>query len=121
MDARVNALTQVLGAMSSTAVRAAAATSLGGIGTERAKAALLSALQQPDSRVRTAVVEALGNFAKDQAVYSALVNALHDDSSYAVEAAAAKVLGKSGVRAGIRRPAGRSSRRSPKCTSCKRR
>jgi HEAT repeat protein len=36
-------------------------------------------------------------YAKDQRVYSTLVNALHNDSSYAVEAAAAKGLGKSGV------------------------
>jgi HEAT repeat protein len=96
-DARVKALTQVLDADDFYAVRAAAATSLGSIGTERAKAVLLSALQQPDSRVRTAVVEALGNLSKDQTVYSALVNALHADSSYAVEEAAAKDLGKSGV------------------------
>jgi aminopeptidase N len=96
-DARVEAVAQVLGNDAFYGVRAAAATSLGSIGTERAKAALLSALQQPDSRVRTAVFEALGKFATDQGVYGALVNALHNDSSYAVEAAAAKGLGKSGV------------------------
>lgn len=96
-DARVEALAHVLGSDKFYAVRAAAATSLGRAGTEGAKAALGSALQQPDSRVRTAVVEALGNFSKDQAVYRVLVNALHDDSSYAVEAAAAKGLGKSGA------------------------
>jgi aminopeptidase N len=96
-DARVKALTQALGADDFYAVRVAAAMSLGSIGTERAKAVLLSALQQPDSRVRTAVVGALGSFSKDQTVYSALVNALHADSSYAVEEAAAKDLGKSGA------------------------
>jgi aminopeptidase N len=96
-DARVEALSQVLGSDEFYAVRAAAATSLGSIGTERAKAVLLSALQQPDSRVRTAVAEALAGLATDQAVYSALVNALHTDASYAVEAAAAKGLGKSGA------------------------
>jgi len=47
--------------------------------------------------VRTAVFEALGKFPKDEAVYSSLVNALHNDSSYAVETAAAKGLGKSGA------------------------
>ncbi len=95
-DARVDALTQVLGSDEFYAVRAAAATSLGSIGTERAKAVLLSALRQSDSRVRTAVVEALAGLASNEAVYGALVNALHTDSSYAVEAAAAKGLGKSG-------------------------
>jgi aminopeptidase N len=96
-DARVGALAQVMSNDRFYGVRAAAATSLGSIGTERAKSVLLSALQQPDSRVRTAVFEALGKYAKDQGVYSALVNALHNDSSYAVEAAAAKGLGKSSV------------------------
>jgi aminopeptidase N len=96
-DARMEALAQVMNNDGFYAVRAAAATSLGSIGTEQAKSALLSALQQPDSRARTAVFEALGKYAKDQAVYSALVNALHNDSSYAVGASAAKGLGKSGV------------------------
>jgi aminopeptidase N len=97
LDARVEALAQLMANDGFYGVRAAAASSLGSVGTERAKSVLLSALQQPDSRVRTAVFEALGKYAKDQAVYSALVNALHNDSSYAVEAAAAKGLGESGV------------------------
>ena len=92
-DARVEALAQVLGSDGFYAVRAAAATSLGSIGTDRAKAALLSALRQPDSRVRTAAAEALASLATDQAVYGALVNTLHNDASYAVEAAAAKGFG----------------------------
>jgi aminopeptidase N len=96
-DKRVEALAQVMGNDGFYGVRAAAAKGLGSIGTEEAKSALLSALRQPDSRVRTAVLEALGRYAKDQGVYSALVNALHNDPSYAVEAAAAKGLGKSGV------------------------
>jgi aminopeptidase N len=96
-DARVEALVQVLGNDEFYGVRAVAATGLGSIGTDQAKSALLSASQQPDSRVRTAVFEALGNFSNDPAVYSALVKALHDDSSYAVETAAAKGLGKSGA------------------------
>ncbi len=94
-NARVNALTQVLGSDEFYAVRAAAAKSLGSIGTERAKVVLLSALHQPDSRVRVAVVQALAGFAKDQTVYAELVNALHADVSYAVEADAAKALGRS--------------------------
>jgi aminopeptidase N len=96
-DARVEALAQVMSNDGFYGVRAAAAMSLGSIGTERAKSVLLSALQQPDSRVRTAVLEALEKYAKDQKVYSALVNALHNDFSYAVEAAAAKGLGNSGI------------------------
>ncbi|MGB6877520.1 MAG: M1 family aminopeptidase [Candidatus Acidiferrales bacterium] len=96
-DLRVDALVKVLGTDEFYGVRVAAATSLGEVGTERAKAALLSALQQPDSRVRTAVIETLGHFSKDRAVYDVLVNALHNDASYAVEAAAAQDIGKSGV------------------------
>ncbi|MGA8235564.1 MAG: M1 family aminopeptidase, partial [Candidatus Sulfotelmatobacter sp.] len=96
-DARVEALAQVMSNDGFYGVRAAAAVSLGSIGTEQARSALLSALQQPDSRVRTAVFEALGKYANDREVYGALVNALHQDSSYAVEAAAARGLGKSGV------------------------
>ncbi|MFZ0432920.1 MAG: M1 family metallopeptidase [Candidatus Acidiferrales bacterium] len=94
---RTAALVKALGADRFYGVRAAAAASLGNTGTERAKAALLCALQQPDSRVRAAVIEALENYSNDQTVYSALVNALHSDISYAVEAAAAQTLGKSGV------------------------
>jgi len=96
-DVRVEALTQILTSDRFYAVRAAAATSLGSIGGERAKRALLSASQQSDSRVRTAVIAALGAFASDRAVYSALVHALQQDSSYAVARAAATSLGKSGA------------------------
>src|SRR5580704_6460947 len=96
-DARAQALVHVLGNDGFYGVRVAAATSLGSVGTEKAKIALLAALPQPDSRVREAVVAALGNFAKDQAVCQAIIQALHDDSSYAVQAAAARALGKSGM------------------------
>ena len=91
------ALTRVLGHDGFYGVRAAAATGLGNIGTDQAKLALLSSLGQPDSRVRTAVVRALGNFQKDRDVYDALVNTLHNDASYAAEAAAAEALGRSGA------------------------
>jgi aminopeptidase N len=94
-DARVDALTRVLSQDRFYGVRAAAATSLGGILESRAKAALLSALHQSDSRVRVAVVSGLGSYAKDSAVFAALVDSLHNDSSYAVEAAAAEQIGKS--------------------------
>jgi len=96
-DVRVDALTHVLATDGFYGVRAAAATSLGGIGTDKAKTGLLSALQQPNSQVRTAVVRALGKFATDPVVYSALVNTLHDDASYAAEAAAASAIGRSGL------------------------
>lgn len=97
-DERLNALTRMLASDGFYAVRAAAAASLGDMGTEQARGALLAALQQPDSRVRTAAVEALARFVKDPLVTSALIKLVHEDSSYAVEAAAAKVLGKSGTR-----------------------
>ncbi len=93
----VEALAHVLATDEFYGVRAAAAMSLGRIPTDQARHALLAALKQPDSRVRTKVVESLGNFSKDEAVYHALVNALHNDESYAVEAAAAMDLGRSGA------------------------
>ncbi len=96
-NARLDALTRVLGGDRFYAVRAAAATSIGSVGTDRAKSALVAARAQPDSRVRTAVFEALGNFSKDPTIYGMLVDALHGDSSYAVEAAAARQLGRSGA------------------------
>ena len=95
-DTAVAALTRVLGKDAFYGVRSAAATSLGQIGGNAAKAALLTALRQPDSRVRVAAVQALEGFHKDQSVFTALVQALHNDSSYAVEAAAAEGLGASG-------------------------
>jgi aminopeptidase N len=93
---RVEALSHVLSSDTFYAVRAEAAAGLGKIGSDEAKAALLAALQQPDSRVRAAVVTALGSYQKNDAVYAALVNALNDADSYAVQAAAAQALGKSG-------------------------
>lgn len=94
-DVRAEALAKVLSGDEFYGVRAEAATSLGEIATQRAKTSLLAALKQPDSRVRRAVAEALGKFATDDAVYDALVNALHNDPSYAVEAAAARDIGAS--------------------------
>lgn len=95
-DSSIAALQRVLSKDDFYGVRAAAATSLGSIGTPHAKVALLTALQQPDSRVATAVTKALGAFASDRAVSDALIGALHDTSSYAVQAAAATGLGRSG-------------------------
>ncbi|HEV3481145.1 MAG TPA: M1 family aminopeptidase, partial [Candidatus Acidoferrales bacterium] len=95
-DLRVAALVKVLGDDEFYGVRAAAATGLGEMGTEGAKAALLSSLKQPDSRVRTAVVKALGHFVNDHNVYDVLVSTLHNDASYGAEAAAAENIGRSG-------------------------
>ncbi len=96
-DAVVAALARVLASDAFCGVRAAAAASLGKIGTNAAKLVLLSALHQPDNRVRTAVIESLGNFPNDRTVYDVFVSALHNDASYAVESAAARALGKSGA------------------------
>lgn len=93
----VAALTSVMNHDSFYGVRVEAAKSLGSLATDSAKSALLGALKQPESQVRAAALQALGHFAKDPAVYVALVNTLHSDESYAAEAAAAEVLGKSGV------------------------
>jgi aminopeptidase N len=98
IDKRVETLAHILTTDMFYGVRAAAATALGSLGGEQSKAILRTALQQQkDSPVRTAVVEALGHFSKDQEVFNALVRALQLDPSYAVQAAAAKQLGRSGV------------------------
>ena len=92
------ALARVLGADAFYGVRSAAAASLGRLGGAQAQSLLLAALaQQPDNRVRKAAVAALGRFSQDAAVRDALVQALHQDRSYAVEAAAAQQLGHSGA------------------------
>lgn len=78
-------------------VRVAAAESLGAVATNTAQSALLSALRQPDGRVRATAVKALSRFSRDPAAYAALVTTLHGDTSYAAQAAAAKALGKSGA------------------------
>lgn len=95
--ARMAALARILDTDAFYGVRAAAAASLGDTATEKAKAILRSALQQRDSRVRTPAAAALGKFSNESAVYTALVNALENDTSYEVEAAAARSLGKSGM------------------------
>jgi aminopeptidase N len=86
-------------------VRVAAAKALGTIGSENAQSILLRALQELDarefSRVREAVVKALGRFQAPQQTelagrsardLSALLE--KGDASYLVEAAAAAALGK---------------------------
>jgi len=96
LGGRVRALAQVLGTDAFYGVRAAAAASLGRIGSSDARAALVDALRtQPDSRVRAAAASGLGRSSGDSDVYAALVNAMHGDSSYAVAAAAARGIGRS--------------------------
>jgi aminopeptidase N len=97
-DQRMETLARVLTTDPFYALRAAAATSLGNFSAAKSKTILLTALQQQkDSRVRSNVVEALGQFSKDQEVFDGLARAFNFDPSYAVQAAAAKQLGRSGV------------------------
>jgi aminopeptidase N len=95
--AAVKTLSTILSNDSFYGVRVAGAKALGDLGGEAAKQALLLSLKQPDSHVRTASVSALGRFAQDLTVYTALLNVLHDDDSYAAQAAAARVIGQLGT------------------------
>jgi aminopeptidase N len=94
-DCCTQALTTVLNSDAFYGVRVEAASSLGQSRSDEAKQALLSALKQGDSRVRTAAITAMGNFLSDQAVLDALVKAIQNDSSYAVQGAAAEQLAHS--------------------------
>ena len=77
-------------------VRMAAAISLGEIGTESARTAVIGAYRATeDSRVRRASVWALGNF-KDDAAIELLGEALGGDKSYYVAVAAARALASIG-------------------------
>lgn len=92
----VQAIDKVLNSDAFYGVRIEAAASLGQSHSMQAKRALLSALRQDNSQVRTAVVNAMGNFLSDPIVQDALLKAIRDDSSYAVQTAAAEQLGHSG-------------------------
>ena len=96
VDSAVVTLTKLLTADRFYGVRSAAAESLGALGTPAGTQALLAALAQPDDRVRTAVASALTDSARDASVYRALVGLLQQDRSYAVRAAAAQAIGRSG-------------------------
>jgi aminopeptidase N len=96
-QAAAAALARVLNQDRFYGVRCYAATSLGDLRTPQARNALLTALRQRDSRVRTAVVQALAVFRREPLVYTALTEILHRDRSYAVEAAAAESLGQSAM------------------------
>ncbi|MBD2514033.1 HEAT repeat domain-containing protein, partial [Nostoc sp. FACHB-973] len=70
------------------------AEALGKIGNQQAVSALINALQDEDSSVRSIAAEALGKIGNQQAV-SALINALQDEDS-SVRSIAAEALGKIG-------------------------
>ena len=93
----VAGLTRVLTRDPFYGVRIYAAAGLGRLHTPEAKAALLRALNQHDSRVRVAVVRGLATFHQDRSVYAALVHAFQKDPNDAVRAAAAEGMGASGV------------------------
>ncbi|MBD8880768.1 M1 family metallopeptidase [Rhodanobacter sp. 7MK24] len=95
-DCCVQAIDSVLNNDAFYGVRIEAASSLGQSHAEQAKRALLSALGQDNSQVRTAVVGAMGHFLGDPGVRQALLKAMRDDPSYAVQAAAAEQIGRSG-------------------------
>lgn len=96
-EAAVEALTKALGGDAFYGVRVYAALSLGRLHTQSARSALMAALDQPDSRVRAAVIEALADFHGDADAYQAFVRRLDGDPSYAVRAAAARAVGASGA------------------------
>ncbi len=104
-DESIQALTTALLNDAFWSVRASAAAALGTIGNERAQAALLEAFPQLDatqySRVRTAIVNQLGQFkmpeqpelaARSARLLSAVLE--QGDVSYLVETGAASALGK---------------------------
>lgn len=104
-DGSLAALTSALNNDAFWGVRAAAATALGTMGSEKAQSVLMQALEQLDpttfSRVRAALATALGTFQAPQRTEQAQRSAQtlrtlleRGDVSYRVEAAAAESLGK---------------------------
>ncbi len=92
----VNALREVLLSDDFYGVRMATAVSLGEIGAESARTAVIEAYRfSKDSRVRRACVWALGNF-KDDETINILGEALGKDESYYVAVAAARALANIG-------------------------
>lgn len=85
-------------------VRAAAARSLGKVGSTRARDALTSVLEDKDPRVRAAGAEALGAFVKDEAAAQALAASAGGDGSFRVRQAALRAIGKTRLSA-VARPA----------------
>lgn len=92
----VGALREVLLSDDFYGVRMAAAVSLGEIGSESARSAVIEAYRAAkDSHVRRAAVWALGNF-KDNEVINILGEVLSKDESYYVAVAAARALANIG-------------------------
>jgi aminopeptidase N len=73
-------------------VRGQAALSLGEIRTPEAQSALVASLADPEARVRSKVVEALGKFKNNEEVARALETLLNTDESYAVRGQCCKSL-----------------------------
>ena len=90
----VNALATALTTDPFWGVRAEVAEQLGGIKLDQAVAALLPGLQDENSRVRRAVVDALGDTKTRQSYHTLKAIAATGDPSYYVEAAAIRALGK---------------------------
>ena len=95
-DCCLLALTNIVNSDTFYGVRMEAVSSLGASKSEQAKQTLLSAMNQSDSRVRTAAINATSNFLSESSVIDALTKLMQSDQSYAVEGAAAKQLGRSG-------------------------
>jgi len=70
------------------------AKSLGKIGGESARDALLKAINTPDAKIRRGIVQALGEFMRDEKVARALKKIAEGDPSYRVEAEALSSLGR---------------------------
>ena len=107
----LDALGRALTSDPSRHVRAAAATSLGEIGTESALLALTPGLEDADARVRRDVAKALGSFRSEQAGRLATRLIDQDPSPYVV-GDAAEALGKTkaeGALSRLVRAAGRES------------
>jgi aminopeptidase N len=76
-------------------VRIVAAQALGELGNVAASKQLLDSLSTPqEAWVRSQVVQALGNFKDDSAVYARLEGIAKEDSSYRARGAALQALGK---------------------------
>ena len=92
-DDSVEALAKALAQDSFWWTQAEAATSLGKIGTQEAKQALLDAADHEHPKVRRSIASALGKFYKDEAVQKALEEMVEDDPSVHVAATAITSLG----------------------------
>jgi aminopeptidase N len=93
----VRILSRVLAADAFYGVRVTAAGSLGQLATHDAGEALLKALGQEDARVRAAAATGLGRLAAEAGTFARLSAVLRGDPSYAVRAAAALSIGRSGA------------------------